>query len=363
MTAIAKLKPEQRAVVLDAVSRLLDRSESYRLLPPGQRASVRSGLLNTVAYLSDPAAGQPALAQPLEESQQQQKQTGVQQFKELTGSQKLVQKDFQAGALTAGTTAFKEMVGAVDFPKFVSGLIEGVFTSIVDSSIRQMQAYQKLLEAVVKSVEEYANDHITENQARDYLQDRFPDTLSVEVDAGQPKLAIKDEAPEGGLDRVKAAMGGQDQEVDLDDEESERALVRKAQLEMARMRQQQLSTMVLLGINRIVVTDGLINAKVVFDMKASDVAQRTNTASMYDTQLQTRTSTEGGGWLSGDSTQTEDRHRTMVYSATDDTSEAKAQIKANLSGEVRVNFKSETFPLEKLASSGQITTLGERAQK
>ena len=39
---------------------------------------------------------------------------------------------------------------------------------------------------------------------------------------------------------------------------------------MARSRQQMLASMVMLGINRIVVTDGLINAKVVFDMRATD---------------------------------------------------------------------------------------------
>src|SRR5262245_40827735 len=115
MTAIAKLKPEQQAVVQQAVSRLLGQSDAYRKLKSPDRDKVRQGLLNTVAYLADPAAGQPELARALEgEQQQQQQQTGVQQFKDITGSQKLVQKDFQAGALTAGTTAFKEMVSAVD---------------------------------------------------------------------------------------------------------------------------------------------------------------------------------------------------------------------------------------------------------
>ena len=165
------------------------------------------------------------------------------------------------------------------------------------------------------------------------------------------------------MDKIQAALGGQAQAVDLDDEESEQALVRRAQLEMARMRQQQLATMVLLGINRIVVTDGLINAKVVFEMKASDVAQRTNAASMYDSQSKVRSYGDSGGWFSGDYDNTTERHRTVVSGATDDTSEAKAQIKANLSGEVKVHFKSETFPLDKMASTGQLDVVGERAKK
>ncbi|HET6762661.1 MAG TPA: hypothetical protein VFH27_03290, partial [Longimicrobiaceae bacterium] len=43
-----------------------------------------------------------------------------------------------------------------------------------------------------------------------------------------------------------------------------------------------------------------------------------------------------------------DRHTTTVRSAVDDTSESRAQMKAQLTGEVRVNFKSETLPPEKM---------------
>lgn len=41
--------------------------------------------------------------------------------------------------------------------------------------------------------------------------------------------------------------------------------------------------MVMLGINRIVVIDGTINAKVVFDMRAEDKPKRQYKASMTDT--------------------------------------------------------------------------------
>ena len=43
-----------------------------------------------------------------------------------------------------------------------------------------------------------------------------------------------------------------------------------------------MATMVLLGINRIIVTNGRINAKVVFDMKASDQAKRVAKAELED---------------------------------------------------------------------------------
>ena len=357
MSALENLSDAQQAEVRTQVRALLERTSAYEQIDPKSRRDIASGLVDVVAFMADPTAGQADLAEGLATK------TGAEKVQDrLAGKQDLVGKDFEAGALKAGTDAFRDMVSAVDFPEFVSGLIEGVFTSIVDSSIRQMEAYGKLLEAVVKSTEEYAADHITPNNARDYLSERFPDVLSVQVDSGQARLGLKDGAEDDSLARVKESLG-LDADIDLDDEESEAELARQAQLQMAKMRQQQLSTMVLLGINRIVVTDGLINAKVVFDMKASDVAERTNRASMYDRKDRSRDRREGGGWFSGDYDRQKEKHRTVVSSSTTDESESKAKIKANLTGEVRVNFQSETFPLDQMTSTGELSALNERAQK
>jgi hypothetical protein len=149
---------------------------------------------------------------------------------------------------------------------------------------------------------------------------------------------------------------------DLSDPEQEARLVSAARLQMARMRQQMLSSMVLLGINRIVVTDGLINAKVMFDFRASDQAQRRARASLYDSEATRNKNVSGGGfampWGGAATVNTNERsHVTTVSSSVDETSESKAELKAKLSGEVRVNFKSDYFPMEKLASPGMIASI------
>src|SRR5260370_12686225 len=121
--------------------------------------------------------------------------------------------------------------------------------------------------------------------------------------------------------------------------------------------------MVVLGINRIVVTDGLIHAKVVFDLQASDVAQRGAKASLYDKKEDTSSSTSAiGGWLpigigGGATSSSSSDHVTTLQSSLDETSESKAQVKANLTAEVRVTFKSHYFPLEKLASPEIISVI------
>jgi hypothetical protein len=132
---------------------------------------------------------------------------------------------------------------------------------------------------------------------------------------------------------------------------------------MARGRQQLLASMVMLGINRIVVTDGLINAKVIFDMRASDTAARQATASMADRQSSSLTNRVHAdtGWMSPvqasmDNEYKQD-HVATVQSAVEDQSESKAEVKAKLSGEVRVNFKSDYFPMEKMASPQMIAAI------
>jgi hypothetical protein len=154
-------------------------------------------------------------------------------------------------------------------------------------------------------------------------------------------------------------------DLDLSDEDQERQLVESARLKVARMRQQQLATMVMLGINRIVVTEGEIKASVVFDVKASDRAHRGVDRGMSDTKASQDTSSHSsGGWFSDDdaSSHVETRVSTAHNDIKED-SDSKVEAKANLSGSVKVRFKSETFPLEKLANPMEMSAVNEKAAR
>ena len=50
-------------------------------------------------------------------------------------------------------------------------------------------------------------------------------------------------------------------------------------------------------------------------------------------------------------------HIAKVETAVDDTSESRAELKAKLSGEVRVNFKSDFLPMERMASPQMIAAI------
>lgn len=373
--------------VRPAVRQFLESAEAFGALPPDERQRLAAAMVKISAYLADPnglyseALAAPARV-PLARAQAGQEDPNTALRRRLAGEPGFAGEDFAGGAIRAGTDQFRRLVQAVDFPAFVGGLIQNVFQAIVDSSIQQMRAYGELLANVAKSVDDFARDNITENNARDWLAGRFPGQLGIDTGEMSGSFAEGDEAPQpqprltapgenasADLTAISRELQVEPPITDISDETQELRLVTAARLQIARGRQQLLASMVMLGINRIVVTDGLINAKVVFDMRARDEAKRVARASMYDqdrTSLRAGTRTEFSSWLSPASASayadTTADHMATVSSAVDETSESRAEVKAKLTGEVRVNFKSDYLPMEKLASPQMIAAIQGNAQ-
>ncbi len=364
-TTLDTVRPEVRKMLLAA--------PAFSALKPEEQQSIASQMVKVASYMAKPD-GVLIPPQPVSQAQADAVDEAGKRATERRG---FAGKDFQAGAVKQGVQQFGELVQKVDFPKFVGGLIQNVFQAIVDSSIQQMRAYGELLANVAKTVDEFARDNISENNARDWLAGKYPDVLGVEIGSGsgelaedgappqpQPTLVAKGDDPQTGLKRISDDLGLDKPVTDISGPEDETKLVVAARLQMAKGRQQLLASMVMLGINRIVVTDGHINAKVIFDMRAQDIAQRGTHASVYDQKRDTTTTTASvstGGWFSPvdasiGTTSTSD-HVATVSSAVDETSESKAEVKAKLSGEVRVNFKSDYFPMDKMANPQMIAAI------
>ena len=369
---------ETLQAVRPAVRQLLESSESFGKLPPEEQHKLAGEMVKVAAYMSDPdGVTRKELARDQQPLVIQQAEDPNAAARRRATEGRFAGEQFEAGAVREGVEQFGELVKKVDFPLFVSGLIEGVFTSIVDSTLRQMRAYGELLANVSKTVDQFAQDNITENNARDWLVERFPDSLELDTQSTsgsfaegdappqpQPTVVVKAEDPEEALRAISTALNLPKPITDISDPTTEAELVRQAKLQIARGRQQLLASMVMLGINRIVVTDGLINAKVVFDLRASDQAKRHATASMYDrasSSLATSSKIGYGAWFSpvsaSSSIDARSDHVATVQSSVDDNSESKAEVKAKLSGEVRVNFKSDYLPLEKMANPQMIAAI------
>ena len=373
------------AAVRPEVRNILQASPSFAKLPPEEQRQLANTMVKVSAYMANPDGLAAQELSPQGGILAQTQANGAEAVrKRLAKDPGFAGEDFEGGAIRQGTEEFGELIKKVDFPNFVSGLIQNVFQAIVDSSIQQMRAYGELLANVAKTVDQFAQDNITENNARDWLSQRFPNMLGIEIEdssfgfaegdidqekAAQPKLKVTAEDVAAALKTLSDELQIDKPITDISDPNEERRLVLAARLQIARSRQQLLASMVMLGINRIVVTDGLIHAKVVFDMRASDVGKRRSGASMFDREQQTSTQQFGASfssWLSPiragyQSTSSQD-HVATVESSVDETSESKAKTKAQLSGEVRVNFKSDYMPMEKMASPEMIAAIQGNAQ-
>jgi hypothetical protein len=349
------------------VRQLLEKSDAFREMPAPDQRAFANAMVRVGTFLADPswldaptAPEVTALAAPGAEEKDP-----VTSLKErLAARPGMVGSEFEAGAVRQGVQQFGELVKKVDFPAFVSGLVNGVFKAVVDASIQQMKAYGELLAATAKTVDQFAKDNISDAMARDQIRNRYPSAVELDTSGDVTRLRPKADGDESvdlaGAYNLKNA-------VDLNDNDSELALVNAAKLEMAQSRQQLLATMVLLGINRIVITDGRINAKVVFDMRADDSAQRRAHAEMHDEAMSKNDNVSGGfvamPWGGGGTVnRNEQSHVATVASAVDDTSQASAEVKAQLSGDVQLRFKSETFPLERMVDSNGLAMLNQRAQ-
>jgi len=249
-----------------------------------------------------------------------------------------------AGSVGAIT---QEVLNAVSFPRFVADLIQGTFQAIVNASIQQMEAYGKLLSNVAKTVDQFMTDNITDNNARDFLVESHPEHFQIDTSEGGARVRVRDGADELAKPNFKSEFG-LNEDVALDDEAIEKTLVPAARRRMAQSRHSMLSTMVLMGINRIVVTSGRIRATMGFHIDAHDTAAASS-ASQFDFKNETSTGFGGGlgSLFGGPSFKTKN---TVAYvSSTKRDSSDSLNVTTDLTGEVDLKFKSDYFPMERFA--------------
>jgi hypothetical protein len=238
---------------------------------------------------------------------------------------------------------------AVDFTGFVSSLITGTFRAIVDASAAQMREYANLVSSIAQTLESFTGENVSANQARDHLAEQYPKDLVLKLPpAGsteQPRIEPRPERVGESPEWLKKyGLEGEE----LSQELVEGPLLEAARKKVAEGRLSSLASMVLMGVNRIVVNEGDIRAKVQFHAAAIDV-QRAE----YQTQTTGIAARDAGA--SGQVGQ-------MLVSTLKANAQADAAIKADLTGEVRVSFRSETFPLERFADSAAIQLINQHAK-
>jgi hypothetical protein len=259
-----------------------------------------------------------------------------------------------AGPKAPATQTLASRVGAlsdeINFPAFVASLVHGTFDAIVDATIRQMEAFADLVSAVAKDVDKFTEENVTENQAKDWLVKQHPQDLQLAVADGQPALQprVSPDAQENApawLDDY--GLGGQLLSTDFIDQQ----LVPVARKRVGQNRLQTLATMVLLGMNRVVVRDGTISARIQIRAQASDTAK-----------VDYAVSNDPGGQTWAERGSSVYPQPGLMVSTISANVQTDTQLRADLYGEVRINFASETLPLERFADPARLALLQRNAR-
>lgn len=327
------------------VRQLLQQSQAFNALPPERQATVMADTDRVVGFIAD--AGGPAALDVAVPGHSHATGSRSALARPMAGRPGQQQKQTHFGQ--AGDD-FANVIKKVDFPGFVADLIKGVFNAVVDASIQQMEAYATLVANVSKSVDEYMKDNVTEESARDYLVGQYPDHLEADMEAG--RVVPKRDADADNAPNFMQDLGIPFDFGDIDDEDVEKEMVTAARKKISMDRQQLLATMVMMGLNRIVVTDGSIKAGVKFDLNVEELAKRhydRQTSFDYHRENDT-TKKKSGFWFLKPSVTSTTKSTVDISTDTnfESDNERSQEMSAKMTGNVDLRFKSDYFPLEKM---------------
>lgn len=256
----------------------------------------------------------------------------------------LNQRIDQAGKLAG------EFIEEIDFPKFVRDLVKGVFDANLEVTLKQMEAFQKLLKSATADVSTFINK-IDDTAAFGYLAENQSDMFSLgfpddgETDAnGEKKPALTDK--EGN-------------KLDLGDNEI-KAKIMDAKIAMAKEQRAMLREVILMGVTRLVVEKGVVKAACKFDIKASEKIDKNDKAALQEASSTSTSLTASGGMLgsifggpTAGHTRSSQKSKISVSSA---KSQSTTDLTAQVSGSVEIQFKSDFFRLDNFATMyGPIT--------
>ena len=260
---------------------MLERVPAFQRLDPATRSAITRDL-GTIRHALEPEERDPyalTLETPYDLRRRRgpfQENAGAQRL--ATGEQNQPQPARTSGPTSAATQTIALRAGALsdelDFPSFVASLIHGTFDAIVDATIRQMEAFADLVSAVAQDVDRFTSQNVTPNQVRDWLAEQYPRDVVLELPArpgqGEPRLRRRAPPDQESSPSWLADYGLESE--DLTDELIEEQIVPAARRAYGEKRLQMLAAMVLMGMNRVIVRDGSITAKIRIRAAARDRA-------------------------------------------------------------------------------------------
>jgi hypothetical protein len=239
----------------------------------------------------------------------------------------------QAGQLGA------DFIQDVDFPGFVRDLIHGVFRANIEVMHEQTNDFLRVMKMATQSLAQFVNK-IDDTSTFAYLVDQEPDRFSLQLPP------VPDDGEGAAQPQQPVLTDKQGEPLDLGDN-MVKAKIMDAKIAMAKEQRALLREVVLMGITRLVVEEGNINAAVVFDIKAKENIVRTGQ------RANERVTTSGGNFggsflgLFGGGRSSSERRTEITVSSAKGT--ANTDLAAKITGSVSIKFKTDYFKLDNFA--------------
>ena len=335
-----RLTPPTVDLVRGQVQALLAATPSYHALQRPEREELANKLTRISAYAAE------CFRDICWQSRQLGQTPVVKRTREVATPMARAQaNDFKPQAANQIARITEQTLKAVAFPTFVADLIRGTFDAIVKTSIQQMESFVALVGNVSKTVDQFMADNISDLQAKDWLANRYPEHIRIQNQQAVPAPGA-DEKPPPDFRRDLNLDGG----ASLDESSIEEVLVPAARRKLAETRLQMLSTLALMGVNRIVITGGKIRATMAFHIDTTDRAHQ-ESASDFDFRTAAAGSFGFGPWSASAS-------MSLAYvSSTRASSDQEINVETDLTGEVELHFKSDYFPLQRFAGTSQMQAI------
>ena len=297
----------------------------------------RAVLANSAMFLSMPVAEQQSIYHSVVDDEMNKARTryGLARSMATDSGKDMGYKGYDPG-FQGDTKAFNDLVDSVDFPKFVADLLKAVFDANLTVMKTQTDTYIKLMKEATKS-------------SADFIKKvKDDDTFAKLAESRSDKYNITPEKAADGSTKL-ALTNPQGEKADMEDAEVKQHIL-EAKINMAKEHRAALREVLLMGVTRLVVKKGEIEAGVEFSIHAN----RESKAHHDDTNINTVNTEVGydgglaGGLFGGPSgslsiSNTNIQVNTSDKKATDD-------LTATLKGHVKIVFETDYFTLNNFAT-------------
>ena len=273
----------------------------------------------------------------------------------------------------AADNALKQLskLESIGFVEFTTHLVRDVYRVIVESSMEQLRAYAEFVEKIAMTLSQYqesvagANAAEETNIANSYIEEVLGlNPADPDIDLTDPEklesmkqhfagITIKD----GNADKtLEEKVDANTHKLDMNDL---RKFITAKLKEQAKISYNLIKTILEIGMQKVTMYDGSMAAKLTFHVDASDTYSKSS--SDFDTKA-TSWGVHGsltgrlggipspsmagaimgshlGGMVSGGYNSSK-----LSVHVVNEKSTAAVNVRADIIGEVRINFRTETFP-------------------